>query len=437
MKNIKVGLISLGCEKNLVDSEMILGLCKEANFEIITDLNEANIIIINTCGFITSAKEEAINTIFEALAYQENGTKIVVTGCLVQRYYDDLVKEIPEVDLYIPIRDYHRFGELLSSLFNDNKYNGLCINANNRVLSTPKHLAYLKISEGCNNNCAYCAIPLIRGKFVSKPEEDIITEFKYLVKTERKEICLISQDLTKYGIDLENTTLASLLLKLVKIEGDYKIRLLYLYPDEITDELIKVIKENDKILPYFDIPVQHGSDKILNWMGRRGNQKFINNLITKIRKEIPECVIRTTLILGFPHESEKDFQILKKFVEENKFDHLGAFTYSKEEDTRSYSMSGQVPEKVKQKRLDEIMEMQKWISLNQNRRYLNNVYDCIIESYDEENDYYYGRGYMYAPDDIDGSIIIRSDKKLEISKVYKCLIDDVDFFDIFGTIVEE
>lgn len=437
MKNIKVGLISLGCEKNLVDSEMILGLCKEANFEIITDLNEANIIIINTCGFITSAKEEAINTIFEALDYQENGTKIVVTGCLVQRYYDDLVKEIPEVDLYIPIRDYHRFGELLSSLFNDNKYNGLCINANNRVLSTPKHLAYLKISEGCNNNCAYCAIPLIRGKFVSKPEEDIITEFKYLVKTGRKEICLISQDLTKYGIDLENTTLASLLLKLVKIEGDYKIRLLYLYPDEITDELIKVIKENDKILPYFDIPVQHGSDKILNWMGRRGNQKFINNLITKIRKEIPECVIRTTLILGFPHESEKDFQILKKFVEENKFDHLGAFTYSKEEDTRSYSMSGQVPEKVKQKRLDEIMEMQKWISLNQNRRYLNNVYDCIIESYDEENDYYYGRGYMYAPDDIDGSIIIRSDKKLEISKVYKCLIDDVDFFDIFGTIVEE
>lgn len=437
MKNIKVGLISLGCEKNLVDSEMILGLCKEANFEIITDLNEANIIIINTCGFITSAKEEAINTIFEALDYQENGTKIVVTGCLVQRYYDDLVKEIPEVDLYIPIRDYHRFGELLSSLFNDNKYNGLCINANNRVLSTPKHLAYLKISEGCNNNCAYCAIPLIRGKFVSKPEEDIITEFKYLVKTGRKEICLISQDLTKYGIDLENTTLASLLLKLVKIEGDYKIRLLYLYPDEITDELIKVIKENDKILPYFDIPVQHGSDKILNWMGRRGNQEFINNLITKIRKEIPECVIRTTLILGFPHESEKDFQILKKFVEENKFDHLGAFTYSKEEDTRSYSMSGQVPEKVKQKRLDEIMEMQKWISLNQNRRYLNNVYDCIIESYDEENDYYYGRGYMYAPDDIDGSIIIRSDKKLEISKVYKCLIDDVDFFDIFGTIVEE
>ena len=436
MKKIKVGLISLGCEKNLVDSEMILGLCNSCDFEIKTDLNDVDIIIINTCGFITSAKEEAINTIFEALDYQENGTKIVVTGCLAQRYLEDLKKEIPEVDLYIPIKDYPIMGKLLSQLLNDNKYDGLCMNANNRVLSTPPHLAYLKISEGCNNNCAYCAIPLIRGKFVSKKEEDIILEFKYLVNTGRKEICLISQDLTKYGIDLENTSLASLLLKLIKIEGDYKIRLLYLYPDEITDELIQVIKENDKILPYFDIPVQHGSDKILTWMGRRGNQEFINNLIKKIRNEIPECVIRTTLILGFPHESEKDFQILKQFVIDNKFDHLGAFTYSKEEDTRSYSMSGQVPEKTKQRRLDEIMEIQKWISLNINKRYLNNVYDCIIESYDDVNDCYYGRGYMYAPDDIDGSIIIKSDKKLQLSKSYKVEIIDVDFFDIFGKVVD-
>ncbi len=436
MNKTKVGLISLGCEKNLVDSEMILGLCQKCDFEIKTDLNDVDIIIINTCGFITSAKEEAINTIFECLDYQEKGAKIVVTGCLVQRYLDDLKKSIPEVDLFIPIRDYYRFGELLSLLLNDNKYDKLCLNMHNRLLSTPKHLAYLKISEGCNNNCAYCAIPLIRGKFVSRQEEDIITEFKYLVSTGRKEICLISQDLTKYGIDLENSSLASLLLKLVQIKGDYKIRLLYLYPDEITDELIKVIKENDKILPYFDIPVQHGSDKILKWMGRRGSQEFINNLINKIRMEIPNCVIRTTLILGFPHESEKDFEILKKFVIDNKFDHLGAFTYSKEEDTKSYSMNNQVPEKVKQRRLDEIMEIQKWISLNQNKKYIDNVYDCIIESYDPENDYYAARGYMYAPDDIDGCILIKSDKQLEISKTYKCKIIDVDFFDIFGEIVE-
>lgn len=434
MGKIKIGLISLGCEKNLVDSEMILGLCKQCNFEIETDLNVVDIIIINTCGFITSAKQEAINTIFEALDYQENGTKIVVTGCLVQRYLEDLQREIPEVDLYIPIRDYYKFGELLSNLLNNKEYSNYCLKSDKRVLSTPKHLAYLKISEGCNNNCAYCAIPLIRGKFVSKPVDDIILEFKYLVSTGRKEICLISQDLTKYGIDLDNMSLAKLLQKLVLIEGDYKIRLLYLYPDEISDELIQVIKENDKILPYFDIPVQHGSDKILKWMGRRGDANFINNLIIKIRKEIPKCVIRTTLIVGFPHESEKDFEILKEFIKLNKFDHLGAFTYSKEEDTRSFDMSGQVPEKIKQRRYDEIMEIQKWISLNQNRKYLNNTYECIIESYDEENDYYYGRGYMYAPDDIDGSVIIRSNKKLNLNEIYNVYIDDVDFFDIYGKV---
>ena len=350
MKKIKVGLISLGCEKNLVDSEMILGLCEKCNFEIETDLNIVDIIIINTCGFITSAKQEAINTIFEALDYQENGTKIVVTGCLVQRYLDDLKREIPEVDLYIPIKDYYRFGELIAKLMDDKQYSNFCLQANQRVLSTPKHLAYLKISEGCNNNCAYCAIPLIRGKFVSKPVDEIIMEFKYLISTGRKEICLISQDLTKYGIDLDNMSLAKLLQKLVLIEGDYKIRLLYLYPDEITDELIQVVKENNKILPYFDIPVQHGSDKILKWMGRRGNANFINGLITKIRNEIPESVIRTTLIVGFPHESEKDFEILKEFIKLNKFDHLGAFTYSKEEDTKSFNMSCQVSEKIKQRR---------------------------------------------------------------------------------------
>lgn len=437
MKKIKVGLISLGCEKNLVDSEMILGFCKDAEFEIETDLNKVDIIIINTCGFITSAKEEAINTIFSALEYQENGTKIVVTGCLVQRYLEDLKKEIPEVDLFIPIRDYHKMGPMIAELLNDNKYTNLCMNIHNRVLSTPPHLGYIKISEGCNNNCAYCAIPLIRGKFVSKPESDIITEFKYLLNTGRKEICLISQDLTKYGIDLENKSLVTLLQELLKIEGDYKIRLLYLYPDEISDELIQLVKENEKILPYFDIPVQHGSDKILKWMGRRGNQEFINNLIKKIRNEIPNCVIRTTLIVGFPHETDKDFSILKQFVIDNKFDHLGAFTYSREEDTKSYSMSCQVPEKTKQKRLDEIMEIQKWISLEQNKKYLNNTYDCIIESYDDENECYYARGYMYAPDDIDGTIIIKSDKKLELYKQYKCLINDVDFFDIFGSIVDE
>lgn len=436
MKKFKVGLLSLGCEKNLVDSEMILGLCKRIDGEIVTDLNLADVIIVNTCGFITSAKQEAINTIFEVLDYQENGAKIVVTGCLVQRYLEDLKKEIPEVDLYIPIRDYYRFGDLIANLLHTDKGPGMGLNLMDRVYSTGPHLGYVKISEGCNNCCTYCAIPLIRGHFRSRDEDEIITEFKYLVSTGRKEICLISQDLTKYGIDLKDKDFPSLLRKLCKIEGDFKIRLLYLYPDEISDELIKVIKEEDKMLPYFDIPVQHGSDKILKWMARRGNQEFINNLIAKIRREIPEAVIRTTLIVGFPHESEKDFEILKDFVKKNHFDHLGAFTYSREEGTKSYNMTHQVPQKVKEQRLNDIMEMQKWISLDQNKRYLNNTYDCIIESYDEENNYYVARGYMYAPDDIDGGILIRSDKELEIYKEYKVKITDIDFFDIFGEIVE-
>lgn len=436
MKDLKIGLISLGCEKNLVDSEMILGLFKKANVEIVTDLSKANAIIINTCGFIESAKKEAIDTIFEALDYQENGAKIIVTGCLVQRYLDDLKKEIPEVDLYIPIRDYNHFGDLIMGLFNDDKFKNQCLSFDNRVLSTPHHLAYLKISEGCNNCCAYCAIPLIRGGFVSRPVDDVITEFKYLVSTGRKEICLISQDLTKYGIDLKDMSLTKLLKELVKVEGDYVIRLLYLYPDEITDELIDVVKNNDKILNYFDIPVQHASDKVLKWMGRRGSEELINNLLDKIKNEIPDVILRTTLMVGFPHESNKDFEILKEFVQRNKFDHLGTFTYSKEENTRAYNMTMQVPKKVKEKRLDEIMEIQKWISYNNNKKYLNNIYDCIVESFDKDNNQYYGRGYMQAPDDIDGEIIIKTNKHLEISKKYKVKIIDTDFFDIYGEVID-
>ena len=239
-----------------------------------------------------------------------------------------------------------------------------------------------------------------------------------------------------YYLSLKDMSLAKLLKELVKIDGDYVIRLLYLYPDEITDELIDVVKNNDKILNYFDIPVQHASDKVLKWMGRRGNEELINNLLDKIRKEIPDVVLRTTVMVGFPHESEKDFEILKQFIERNKFDHLGAFTYSREENTKAYKMNMQVPQKVKEKRLDEVMEVQKWISYNQNKKYLNKVYDCIVESFDSENNQYYGRGYMHAPDDIDGEIIIKTFKDLIISKKYKVKIIDTDFFDIYGEIID-
>lgn len=440
MRTYKVANISLGCEKNLVDSEMIMGGLSDADFVITTELDEADIIIINTCGFITSSKEESINTIIDCLDYKENGAKIVCTGCLVQRYLDDLKKEIPEVDLWIPIKDYYRFGELLSSLFTD-EIKDVKVKMESRLISTPPYMAYVRVSDGCNNRCTYCAIPLIRGDFKSRKQEDIVLEVQDLVKNGYKEINLISQDLTNYGYDIrrdtgKNVTLVTLLKEIVKIPEIKWIRMLYLYPDEITDELIEFVSNNSKILPYFDIPIQHASDKILKWMNRRGNQDFIENLINKIRSSIPHAIIRSTLIVGFPHESEKDFQILKDFIKKIKFNHLGAFTYSKEEDTLSYNMNNQVPEKVKNERLSEIMEIQRFISLEQNKKFLNNKYECVIESYDEETNKFYGRSYAFAPDDIDGEVIIDYDEEIELGKFYDVLIYDVDFYDIFGKVIK-
>ena len=308
------------------------------------------------------------------------------------------------------------------------------------IYRTP-YMAYVRISDGCNNRCTYCAIPLIRGDFKSRKQEDIVLEVQDLVKNGYKEINLISQDLTNYGYDIrrdtgKNVTLVTLLKEIVKIPEIKWIRMLYLYPDEITDELIEFVSNNSKILPYFDIPIQHASDKILKWMNRRGNQDFIENLINKIRSSIPHAIIRSTLIVGFPHESEKDFQILKDFIKKIKFNHLGAFTYSKEEDTLSYNMNNQVPEKVKNERLSEIMEIQRFISLEQNKKFLNNKYECVIESYDEETNKFYGRSYAFAPDDIDGEVIIDYDEEIELGKFYDVLIYDVDFYDIFGKVIK-
>ena len=433
MKKRIVSLISLGCEKNLVDSESILGIFKEDNFIISSDYKEADLVIINTCGFIVSAKEEAINTIYEVLDNKKEGAKVIACGCLVERYYDELKKGIPEVDLFIPLREYFHFGEYVGALFNDSTLTNLCPTSLKRVISTPRHLAYVRISDGCNNRCAYCAIPLIRGNFKSRPKEEILEEIKYLARTKRKEICLISQDLTKYGIDI-NYSLEALLEEIISLKLDVKIRLLYLYPDEISDKLITIIKNNKMILPYFDIPVQHASNKLLKWMNRRGDQELIRTLINKIRREIPEAIIRTTIIVGFPHESEKDFRELIEFIKEMKFEHLGAFTYSKEEDTKSYNMSGQVSKKDKERRYNELMEVQKWISLKNNERYIGKTYKTIIEEYDSENDYYIGRNYMFAPDDIDGCVIIRSKEKLEISEYYDVKIINADFYDLYGEV---
>lgn len=433
MENTKVCLISLGCEKNLVDSEMILGLFKKQNVEIVQERSEANIIIVNTCGFITPAKEEAINTIMDCIDYKQNGAKVIVTGCLVERYENELKELIPEVDLFVPIRSYYKFGDLLKSILNDLRYSNQFLNMNDRLISTPNHLAYVKISEGCNNRCTYCAIPLIRGSFKSRNEEDIIQEITKLVNDGYKEICLISQDLTNYGSDI-NTNLADLLKKIEKIPNIKWVRMLYLYPDEISDDLIMTVKNSKVILPYFDIPIQHASDKILDLMHRRGNSNYLNNLFKKIKDNIKDVVIRTTLIVGFPEENDNDFEILKDFIKNNEFNHLGTFTYSKEEDTVAFNMKHQVPDKKKKERYNEIMDIQRWISLKLNRKALNKVYDCIIESFDSATNKYYGRNFMFAPDDIDGEVIIDNDQDLKIGEIYKVEIYDVDFYDLFGKI---
>lgn len=430
-----VCFISLGCSKNLVDSELIMGMLKKNRIEIIKDLKKADVIIINTCGFIESAKEEAINTILECASKKKENANIIVCGCLSQRYKEDLKKELPEVSEFIKIDEYDKIGEILRPYFDvPLSYNSL--NYHNRFIQTMDHFSYVKISEGCNNRCTYCAIPLIRGNFRSRDKKEILDEVNTLVKNDVKEIVLISQDLTRYGTDFvgENkSSLSELLQEIAKIEGLFKVRLLYLYPDEITDALLYTIKNNEKkIIPYFDIPIQHASDKILKKMNRRGSQAFLRELFTKIRNLIPGAILRTTLIVGFPQESNEDFEILKKFIQEIEFNHLGCFAYSREEDTESFKMRGQIREKVKIKRVNEIMEIQKWISLKQNRKQIDKITYAIIEGYNNEYQKYIGRNDYFAPDDIDGYILVDSNKDLLIGDLVFVKIKDCDFYDLVG-----
>ena len=423
----KVGIISLGCSKNLVDSENILGLLDKCHYIIVNSADEADIIIINTCGFINSSKKESIDTIFE---YVNKGKKVVVTGCLVERYYDDLVKEIPEVDLFIRIKDYPRFNELLSSIDSDLKDEG-GVSDEYRVISTGKYSAYLKIGEGCSNHCAYCAIPLIRGEFASRSEESILKEANKLAKDGYKEIIVLQQDTTKYGVDLHNgENIVRLLKELLKIkEFDY-IRLLYLYPDEITDELIELIATEKRLTPYFDVPIQHSEDHILKDMNRRGDKKDLVNLFKKIRAKVPNAILRTTVMVGFPGETKKDFDNLKEFIKTIRFDHLGAFKYSREENTLAYDYPHQVRESTKEKRLNEIMKLQQSISYKKNKEHIGSVMTGLVIG--KEKDLYLLRSYFNAPDDIDGKIFFKSSRNLTLGEKVKVKITDSFIYDLLG-----
>ena len=425
----KVAIISLGCAKNLVDSENILGLLIKNHYQVVSNKEEADILIINTCGFIEASKRESISVILDNINGKQ---KVVVTGCLVNRYVDELKKEIPEVDLWIPIRDYPRFNQLLASLDKDiTNYEGL--NDNYRLVSTGSYSAYLKIGEGCSNCCTYCAIPLIRGPYVSRPFDSIIDEAKSLAKQGYKELIVLEQDTTRYGLDLKNKkTIVDLLKELIKINGLEYIRLLYLYPDEITDELIDLIAKEEKLTPYFDIPIQHSEDKILKGMNRRGDKKYLTELFNKIRTKIPHAILRTTVMVGFPGETESDFKGLMKFIDSIKFDHLGAFKYSKEEGTASYSFSHQVRESTKQRRLEEVMELQQKISYEQNKKHIGETMTGLVVG--KENGYYLLRSYFNAPDDVDGKILFSSSKTLNEGDKVDVLIKESYVYDLYGEI---
>ena len=423
----KVALISLGCAKNLVDSENILGLLLKNHYEIINNKDEADILVINTCGFIESSKKESIDTILDNINKKQ---KVVVTGCLVNRYKDELAKEIPEVDLWIPIRDYPRFNQLLATLDADiTNFEGL--NDNYRLVSTGSYSAYLKIGEGCSNCCTYCAIPLIRGPYVSRPYEDIISEARKLANDGYKELIVLEQDTTRYGLDLkEKKTIVDLLKGLLEIKELAFIRLLYLYPDEITDELIDLIAKEERLTPYFDIPIQHSEDKILKAMNRRGDKAYLTNLFKKIKTKIPNAILRTTVMVGFPGETKEDFDNLINFVKEVKFDHLGAFTYSREEGTKSYDFPHQVREATKQKRLDELMSLQQSISYDLNKKHIGEVMKGLVVG--KENGYYLLRSYFNAPDDVDGKILFRSLKELKEGDITEVRITESYVYDLYG-----
>ena len=454
---MNVGFVSLGCSKNLIDTEATIGLFKKNNFNIVNDEEKADIIVINTCGFIESAKEEAINTILEMAEYKKKKCKyLIVMGCLVQRYYEELIKALPEVDLFLRIDEYDKLWENIEDLIkrdivrkSNKKVNKKVSEITqmpmleqeeylNRVITTGKNYAYIKIGEGCSNMCTYCAIPYIRGKFVSRKKEEIIEEAKMLAKKGIQELIVIAQDTTKYGIDIYGEgKLPELLEELSKIEGIKWIRFLYSYPEGITDELINLVAKNSKIAKYFDIPIQHISNRILKKMNRKTNKEDIIYLIKKIREKIPNITLRTSLIVGFPGETKEDFQELYNFVEETKFDKLGTFMYSKEDGTPAARLPEQIHRNTKKSRYNKIMSKQQEISKKLQEEKLGKTYEVLIEDISFDGKYFIGRTMQDVPD-IDGLVYIKNDMNEQniLNKFIDCDIIDISNYDLIARIHE-
>ena len=448
---MKIGFVSLGCSKNLVDTEKTIGIFKANNYEIVNKPEEADVIVINTCGFIESAKEEAINTILEMAEYKKKKCKyLIVMGCLVERYKEELEKAIPEVDLWIKYSEYNSLWRKIQKLLNDennpiqNKANCDIKNKQNqnsnkyekfdqveeRVVSTGNNYAYLKIADGCSNRCTYCAIPYIRGPQISRKMEDIIKEANKLANDGYKELILIAQDTTKYGTDIYGKPMLVELMKEISKTDKIKwIRFLYAYPETISDELIKLVKEDDKICKYFDIPIQHISDTVLKRMNRQSDGKSIRKLISKIRKEIPDVVLRTTVMVGFPGETKEDFEELYEFLQEAKFDKLGCFAYSKEDGTPAARIKEQIHPMTKKSRYNKIMSLQKEISKQNLEKRIEQQVEVLIEDKTFDGKTYIGRTYMDVPD-IDGIAYLNTNKKLQKGDFAKAKIVDVSNYDL-------
>lgn len=414
---MKTALVTLGCSKNEVDSEMILGYLTSIGFELTQNLDEAECIVVNTCGFIKSAKEEAISVILDMAEYKETGNlkHLIVVGCLAKRYKQDIIREFKEVDLVIGVDEYDNLNNIFSEYFKLNKTkNGL--DFNNRIVSTTFPTAYIRIADGCNNNCHYCAIPLIRGHLKSRKIEDIVVEARGLVDKGIRELVVIAQDTTSYGIDIYGKPmLFKLIQELSKLEELKWIRVLYMYPGKITDELIEEFKTNPKFCRYFDIPLQHISDNMLKAMNRHTNKKEVYDLVAKIRKELPDAVLRTTLMVGYQGETEQDFKELLQCVRDFKFERLGAFTFSKEDDTKAWDMPGDIPERIKKQRYKLLMEEQQKVVAEYMKSNIGRKVEVLVCDVDDEEKYFVCRSYMDAPD-VDPKMLIRINKD-SISRV--------------------
>ena len=437
---MKIGMVSLGCAKNQTDAEIMLGILAEKGHKIVADPKDAEAIIVNTCGFITPAKQESIDAIFEMAEYKKSGScrLLIATGCLSERYNTEMEREIPELDAVIGTGDFDRIDEIIKT---SEKGEKICLFGHQnytlpenlpRILSTPFYTAYLKIADGCDNNCTYCAIPKIRGHYKSRKEEDILLEAERLAKNGVKELILIAQDTTRYGIDIyKKPSLAGLLQKLCKIDGIHWIRIHYFYTEAITDELISVMAENEKICPYVDMPIQHINDDILRRMARRTNRREIEKRINDLRERIPDVTIRTSIIAGFPGETEEQFCELKDFIGKIKFDRMGVFAYSKEEDTPAYNFPCQIEDDEKERRKNELMEIQQGISLEKNKKKIGTVQEVLCEGYDSENFMYFGRSRADSID-VDGKVYFVAEDEVKIGTFVKVEILNADEYDLIG-----